>query len=113
VRVVEAGRNFELVDEDCGIFDFSFGDSLDDSESVGKDSLLGHVDHPIGSSSEFLPYIMIYFDELEVVLDLVFVVIDKELLLEKVRFHHYLLYHIASSRLTGIISFLVLRSDTL
>lgn len=31
VRMVEVGSNFELIDENAGIFNFSFGYSFDDS----------------------------------------------------------------------------------
>jgi len=90
--MVETGCYFQLVDEYGRILDFSLGDTFDDPQPIGKHPLLGHIDHPVCSSTQFLHSILFYSDELKVILDLIFVIINEELLLEEVRFHHYLLY---------------------
>ena len=53
MRVVQSGHNFDFGYE-VGYFGFLLGNPFDNSRQVWKYLLLGKVDHPIGSSSDFL-----------------------------------------------------------
>lgn len=52
--VIEQGHNFDLIDKDSRVFNFSFGDTLDNSRMVGENFLFGLINNSICPPSNLL-----------------------------------------------------------